>query len=296
MLDFQLDIIRGIQSIFKSDFMTTLMKLLTQLGDQFAFLGVLLVLYWFISKRSAYKMMFAFAGSQFVNVFLKALIKVDRPFIKDPSVGIGSPTEGYSFPSGHATNAGSIATVLHVEYNKKAKWLKWVLLALIIIVPVTRVYLGQHYPTDVIVGLILSIIISYFMVKLVDKMGDKEDLYGLYMVPVLAIVLVIFSFFLKAHDYENYKNLFVTIGALIGFFGGYYIDKNYIKYDTQVKGLTILWRSLIGLVIVAISYVGLSIIFDKISEHSLLLDALRYGLIALCGTALSSKVFKLLKV
>lgn len=289
----ELNIIRFIQGI-RNPFLDTLMELLTELGDQLVFIAIALVIYWFFNKRVAFKLVFVFISSAIVNELLKGIIARNRPYVEDPSLGVGTLTHGYSFPSGHAQNTGVITTVLYKNYSNKSKWLKWVLLAAIIIVPFTRMYLGQHYLTDVLAGLALGIVIALGVSVLVDMMGDKEHLFGLLItIPLVLIVFIISSF---GQTYEELKNLFVAVGGLTGFFVGYAVDKLYIQYNVLPKDIKVLYRALVGALIVGAFYLGLSFLFDMIAVDNLYLDFVRYLFVGFGGSAISMFVFKKLKV
>lgn len=289
----ELDIIRFIQGI-RNPFLDTLMELLTELGDQLVFIAIALVIYWFFNKRVAFKLVFVFISSAIVNELLKGIIARNRPYVEDPSLGVGTLTHGYSFPSGHAQNTGVITTVLYQNYSKKSNWLKWVLLAALIIVPFTRMYLGQHYLTDVLAGLALGIVIALGVSKIVDMMDDKEHLFGLLItIPLVLIVFIISSF---GQTYEELKNLFVAVGGLTGFFVGYAVDKLYIQYNDLPKGIKVLYRALVGALIVGAFYLGLSFLFDMIAVDNLYLDFVRYLFVGFGGSAISMFVFKKLKV
>ncbi len=293
-MEFELEIIRFIQGM-RSPFMDTLVHGLTQLGDQTFFIAVGLVLYWFFNKKIAFKLVFVFIFSAVTNDLLKGIFARPRPYTIDPSLNVTmSTTVGHSFPSGHAQNAAVVSTVLHRTYGRKTKWLNWVLLAIIIIVPFTRVYLGQHYPTDVIVGVIVGIVIAFAMSKVVDLMGDKKHKFGLLlMIPLLIIVFLVS---LLGLPYDEVKNMYVAVGGLFGFMFGYLIDKFKIQYNQKATGINILWRALIGGTGVLILYVGLSFLFDLISVDNVYFDFVRYALIGLFGTAGAMYLFKTLKV
>lgn len=289
----EIGIIRFIQGM-RSPFLDTLMKLFTELGDQFVFIGVALVIYWFFNKRIAFKLVFVFISSAIANELLKGLFTRNRPYVEDSSLNVGTQTHGYSFPSGHSQNIGVISTVLYRNYNDKSKWLKWVLLAAVIIVPFTRMYLGQHYLTDVLVGLGLGIVIALSVSIIVDMMGDKEHIFGLLIIIPLVSIVFIISFF--GQSYEELKNLFVAVGGLSGFFIGYAVDKLYIRYDDRPQSIKILYRALVGVIIVAVFYVGLSLLFDMVAVDNLYLDFVRYMFVGFGGSALSMYAFKKLKV
>ncbi|MBN3490616.1 phosphatase PAP2 family protein [Acholeplasma equirhinis] len=290
----ELDIIRFIQGM-RSGFVDAVMQAITQLGDQFAFIAVALVIYWFVNKKSAFKLVFVFIFSSIVNEGLKALIQRPRPFKEDPALGVGEETHGYSFPSGHAQNTAVISTVLYQEYGKANKWLKWVLLAAMILVPFTRVYLGQHYPSDVIIGLVLGISVAFLIGRVVELMKDREHIYGLLVLIPLVLGVLAIQIFTAPH-YDDVKTMFVAAGGLTGFMLGYVLDKFKIMYDEKPQGIKILWRALVGLAGVLILYVGLSAIFDLIAEDNVYLDFIRYAAIGFFGSAGSMFIFKKLKV
>jgi membrane-associated phospholipid phosphatase len=83
---------------------------------------------------------------------LKHVVKRDRPYVALANVHFSAPetVDPYSFPSGHATGAFALATSLSLRYPKPALYIPLHLWALF--VAYGRVYLGLHYPSDVLVG------------------------------------------------------------------------------------------------------------------------------------------------
>ncbi len=96
---------------------------------------------------------------------LKPLIGRLRPFYELDSVRlIWSVAGKYSCPSNHAANAATIATVLACFYRKSA----WVAPIVAFLVGFSRIYVGVHYPLDVMTGFLLGIIaglISSYILK-----------------------------------------------------------------------------------------------------------------------------------
>lgn len=112
-----------------------------------------------------------------VNVALKGLVARPRPFVVNelikPLVGGVSPYR--SFPSGHS--GGSFAAMFAL-YKWVPKKIGIPALFLASLVAVSRLYVGVHYPTDIIGGCIIGYICSvlaYYIVKMVmRKRGEKK--------------------------------------------------------------------------------------------------------------------------
>lgn len=147
----------------RSPIKTTFYSLITDLGGAFciSFLTLLVGLYFIWRKKdskTAYWFIFNVAlGAGLLNQLVKFLFQRTRPTIEHLIL-----QDGYSFPSGHSMASlifyGGIAFLI-IQFTHK-KWIKWVvgLLAtlIIIIVGISRIYLGVHFPSDVIGGFCLA--------------------------------------------------------------------------------------------------------------------------------------------
>ncbi|BAP85363.1 membrane-associated phospholipid phosphatase [Paucilactobacillus hokkaidonensis JCM 18461] len=95
-----------------------------------------------------------------VNAGIKHIVARPRPNV-DQLMHYG----GYSFPSGHAIGATLIlgAVIVLVQYYVILRWQRWltntILLIMIILVGYSRIYVGVHYPSDVVAGFCLGYII-----------------------------------------------------------------------------------------------------------------------------------------
>lgn len=96
----------------------------------------------------------AFAVSSFITVVMKYGIQRDRPFITYPDIEKMSDGGSPSFPSGHTSSAFSTATALSIAFPK------WYVIAPSFLwasgVGYSRMHLGVHYPSDVLVGAIVG--------------------------------------------------------------------------------------------------------------------------------------------
>jgi membrane-associated phospholipid phosphatase len=102
----------------------------------------------------------AYADSAVVNLAIKAVTRRQRPSDVPPGgdfhdtffKGGQSPLHGSSFPSGHATGAFSVATVVALRYYQKHRWVPWAAYAMATAISLSRVTSSAHFPSDVFLG------------------------------------------------------------------------------------------------------------------------------------------------
>lgn len=106
-------------------------------------------------KLAAMRASLSLIGSFVIGFFLKKLFTRPRPYLVLPGAVTGSKLfRDYSFPSGHTTAAFSLA----VSYMVVFQYLCVPLFSCALLVGISRIYLGQHYPSDVLAGSALGTI------------------------------------------------------------------------------------------------------------------------------------------
>ncbi len=124
-------------------------------------------------RRHAMLLWVALAGSQLLQLVLKAAVRRDRPHFDDPFVVLHT----YSFPSGHATSTAATYGALALVAGALARGREGRVAALvgaalvIVIVCATRVVLGVHYPADVLGGALAGLAWLGVSVVLVGHVG-----------------------------------------------------------------------------------------------------------------------------
>ena len=147
-----------------SDFVTPIAKNITHLGGAIFLITLSLILLLIIKNKKIGILIWLNLGiSVLLNQALKFIIQRPRPtefrIINE---------SGYSFPSGHSmVSAAFYGFLIYLIYkNVKNKYLKWSLITLlslvILTIGISRIYLGVHYTSDVIAGLLISI--SYLII------------------------------------------------------------------------------------------------------------------------------------
>jgi membrane-associated phospholipid phosphatase len=128
----------------------------TQIGSGFAVLGIALLLFLFKDRLLSYELVLGTLTLWLVVELVKFLVHRGRPFIQIVEARIvGYRAVGRSFPSGHTSQAFFMATLM-VQHFHANVWLVLVLYTGALLVGITRIYVGAHYPRDVLAGAMLG--------------------------------------------------------------------------------------------------------------------------------------------
>ncbi len=128
----------------------------TQIGNGFATLTFALILFLARQRFLAYELILGTLTLWLVVVLVKVIARRSRPFIRLTQTRIvGYRARGRSFPSGHTSQTFFIATLM-VQHFHASLWVAILLYAVALLVGITRMYVGAHYPRDVLAGAILG--------------------------------------------------------------------------------------------------------------------------------------------
>jgi undecaprenyl-diphosphatase len=241
-----LKIVEAVQKI-ETEFLDGLFSLLTRFGEEIFFICTFLILYWCLGYNKAFKFAFFYVCSVLINGVIKAIVKRPRPWMASNTVENKLPASGLSFPSGHSQSVSAISTfVVYDIYKNKnnKKWLKITALIIAIIlcltVGFTRLYLGQHYLTDVLAGLTLGValmlLLNFIVAKIPENLKNKINLEIvlaiLSLIMLLAVVIV--GMFDLGLSYKTTLKLFRYAAMAIGVSLGYILSKRTIVevYET----------------------------------------------------------------
>jgi undecaprenyl-diphosphatase len=163
--DWDQDLFYLINSAWTASVLDWLMSTLSRAGNFGAIWLVLLGVIAVFGKRTdrtvALAGLFALVLGHLASDVLKVLTLRPRPFASLPDVRLLVPhPNSFAFPSGHATSAFSAATGVVLAAKKSLKRVRlfgWGMLVLAAAISYSRVYVGVHYPTDVVAGVSLGI-------------------------------------------------------------------------------------------------------------------------------------------
>ncbi|MDM5293387.1 phosphatase PAP2 family protein [Peribacillus simplex] len=168
----------------ESPLLTSIMKFFTYIGSTSALIILSLFILFFLYKVLKHRLeLILFSaviiGSPLLNFMVKLFFRRARPDLHR-LIEIG----GYSFPSGHAMNAFSLYSILTflLWRHITAKWARVLLIlfsmSMILSIGISRIYLGVHYPSDIIAGYLAGgfwIAISiWFFQRYQDRRKNKD--------------------------------------------------------------------------------------------------------------------------
>lgn len=185
------NILLWIQDNIRNDFLTPIVKFITHLGDHGILWIVLLLVLLIIPKTRKAGMLGAGAlllTFVITNLCLKPMIARTRPYeVIEGLIRIIEKQGDHSFPSGHTANSMAVGVMLWIVSQKGQllekgkvyfpKAAGWFFLILSVLIGLSRLYVGVHYPTDVLGGAVIAMVdasIVFFVYKVFMKSLDKK--------------------------------------------------------------------------------------------------------------------------
>ena len=197
----------GIQQALNADWLTPIMKAITFLGEGGCLMIVLCLLFLIIKKTRRLGILCALSlAFTFIccNLCIKPLVDRTRPWIQFEAVTAFLPPPGdASFPSGHSANSmgfawGMFLATSPVKIGSRKSyeytpclgwkgeggdpefWHKMSIIAVVIslLIGLSRLYLGMHFPSDVVFGLLLGMACAEIVHIIVKKVEEKHGIIG----------------------------------------------------------------------------------------------------------------------
>lgn len=242
---------------------------LSTLGRDEVFIVILALYSWLVNPGGMRRLGVAFSLSYLSNTLLKYGLNLARPFASDPSVASAAAQAGAGgpgLPSGHAQMSATLWLGMAWQLATAGRgrpWI-WVLcVALTVLVALSRLVLGVHYPADVLVGLLLGTGFAWLAALRLPWLGWNV------WVPLVALVI---AAFLPGGTPREYS---AGLGLLAGF---WLLRREFLAPATWGARLGV---AVTGLVLVFAVYFGLSAVLPQAIRDLGLGRAVRYALLVL---------------
>ena len=273
----------------------SIISLFSMFGEELLLILIMGFVYWCYDKKLGRTMGLSAIMGLAWNTMAKNIALRRRPYFDHEGIKILRVVEpeadiydisaqGYSFPSGHSTNAATVFGSLAVNLRKR--WVTVVAIVIPLLTGISRFVVGAHYPTDVLAGWLLGLI-SVLIVRLLEKrVKNTLALYG-----ILLVASVPGFFYCKSADY------FTAMGLLIGFMAGTLLDDHCVHFENTRKPLWMVVRVVGGLAVSLVLSKVLKMPFSKEflssgSTAALMVRCARYSIIAFVDFGVYPMLFK----
>jgi membrane-associated phospholipid phosphatase len=249
ILDAGIDVIRWLTA-HRTPAATVFFLAASGLGSTIGYLVMFPILWWGFSWKLGARLFVALVLSVYLNALLKDWIALERPFLYAHVENITAPDE-YSFPSGHAQDAALVWGLLALHFRKR--WFSYLSAAVVLVIGLSRVYLGVHFPTDVIAGWLIGGLLAWAYSRASMPAAEWASRRGL---PIqLALALGLPSLLTLAHETRNTA---MALGGLAGALGGLAVARSERLYgDGDPPWSRRAWL-ILGLVGLPLLYLGLN--------------------------------------
>lgn len=311
----ELPIIEFLQAIGKN--FNTIWSAITFLGDETFYLLFMPMVYWCVDALAGFRIGLVLLLSAFSNGFLKILFKSPRPYWVSDKIKAGAFHDSFGLPSGHAQNSAAVWGWTARETGKPAA--KWILIVMIILIGLSRIFLGVHFISDVLLGWLIGAVLVLIFARYLPKLNHlllklplKRKITLALLTSMLMILLPALVRMLSSNwqvpaewlarageiDPMNMDGFLTTAGLWFGMLAGFSIllhQKGILQ--AQLGDWQKLLRYPIGIIGVFALYAGLGALFPRdLGLLSMVLRFLRYTLIGFWVSWWSPLLFQKLSI
>ncbi|MBQ5764946.1 MAG: phosphatase PAP2 family protein [Clostridia bacterium] len=290
-------------SNFRNPVLDTFFSFITMFGEETFFIVIGLVFYWCISKKQGYYLLSVGLIGTILNQFLKLLFRIPRPWVQDPNFTIVEAAReqatGYSFPSGHTQTSVGIFGGIAV-WNKN-KIIRVISVALCILVPFSRLYLGVHTPLDVGVSTVLALIFIFVLYPLIKR---AKNLLKTMRIVFALMTLFAAGFLIWVNLYKFPANVDISnlthgtetaykmLGVILGLWLSFELDQKYLNFETKAVWWVQILKLIVGLIPIIVVKSLLKAPLIALIGNEFIAGGVRYFLIAVVAGVLWPMTFK----
>jgi len=220
------------------------------LGEEFFYLLVFPLIIWCLDFGFGARLGVVFLLSTCLNVDLKDWWRQPRPFDLNPAVKLAS-VSGYGLPSGHAQSAVVAWGYLASRVRREPLWIASI--TLILVIGFSRIYLGLHFPTDVLAGWLIGMVVLWAFLTWSPGLG--RVMAGLN--PAAQTILVVLAAFALVLIHPS-DDTVAAVGTLAGLGIGLLPAGGLRRFSAAGPWWQRAARFVLGAVVVFLLYRGLN--------------------------------------
>ncbi len=237
-----MNFLRMLESV-RSPYLTVFFGFCTFFGEGILIFSVFCFLYWCVDKNLAYRIAPAFFVSALLVQEIKIVCRIERPWVLDPTfkavAGAVPTATGYSFPSGHMQSSAALFGSFALYSGRRG--VKIFCIGVILLVGLSRMYLGVHTPADVAGSLLLTsavITAVFFFMKRFEK-APAADLAAAVFFAALSAACMVHAAVLL-YDSQIGQRYAADVGKAAAsgtaFAIGWVTERKYICFDERRGG------------------------------------------------------------
>ncbi len=250
-------------------------KSLTFLGNLEFFLIFMPLIYWCVDRRIGARLLILFLISAYVNAVAKVIAGQPRPFQYDSRVRALVHAGGGGLPSGHTQNAVVVWGYLASQFRHRWVWI--VAGFLMIGIPLSRLYLGVHFPTDLFGGYFLGALLLVLYLRLAIHVEtwlvQRRAIWQIAAAVVLTVVLI-------GVNPEGSPHALSACGVLLGFGSGIIFERRWVRFRAGGSLLKKFMCYVAGMLVLFTIWMGLRSGFAGL-EPAGVFRVVRYALVGL---------------
>jgi len=277
---FEVEMLKAIQTI-SCPFLDWLFEAVTIFGEQLFLIPIITLVFWSFDKETGYWLCWSLVSGNLLCNGIKGIVKAPRPIGVEGirSLRVETAT-GYSFPSGHSHSIANFMTAAAIRVRRR--WFTVLAVVVPLVVGFSRLYLGVHWPKDVLGGLVIGFLLPLGLWKLFRRFPfDRPMLYL-----ISAAVFLPLLFFVDMADFWK------SFGLSLGFVAGSFIEEYAVGFTVDGP----LWRRLLRWAVGFAVLGGLYYVMKTFFPENNFFYLLRYFIIAFYAVALWPICFKKLRL
>lgn len=285
-----------------------LMQLITYCGEETLFMVIALTIFWCVSKKYGYYVLITGFFGTILSQFLKLVFRIPRPWLLKPGFkpvdSAIKGASGYSFPSGHTQNA--VATYGGIARFTKKGIVRWVCIALALLISFSRMYLGVHTLLDVGVAFAIAAVLLFVLYPILDRSEDKPVIMYVFIGLMLAVSIgyvCYVNLYVSADEFdaqsiENYtdgvKHGWQLFGALLALPFVYFFDSKKLHFEVRAPLVGQILKVALGMAGLLAVKEGLKALFNlAFGEAALVTNLPRYFAVVLFAGCIWPMTFPL---